>query len=83
VSSNLTIRSKFLTVCLEKRHSLYNRWAAGKTDKFLLRICSKIDVRIKLMVLWYMGITLGCLPGKEGSSPSRIANNAELTQLVE
>ena len=38
---------------------------------------------LQYKVLWYMGITLGCLPGKEGSSPSRIANNAELTQLVE
>ena len=25
------------------------------------------------MALWYMGITLGCLPGERGSSPRRVA----------
>ena len=25
------------------------------------------------LALWYMGITLGCLPGERGSSPRRVA----------
>lgn len=28
---------------------------------------------IQCLALWYMGITLGCLPGERGSSPRRVA----------